>query len=299
MQLDAVGRLEEGLQRGDFDRVIRDAYRHLLTPGLQPRYQAVLHRLAGGARGRSGDPYGALKPLEMAISLALKSKDWDTLGLARADLGIAWLTAGDLPNAIDTLQSYFIDAHRYQGALKVLGHVHYNLALAYGRRRDFQAAVPHYQEAVHVFKDRNQPTLLCMAQQNLAWLFCMAGTPYSAEQELAKCESLSQECGQPYQSQQLVCRAFQLEQTQRVGDAMKLVEELLWQRAPEPAHRGYASWIAGKVALRLRQYDHAGYYADLAIRWGLDAMDPGIMSLASNLKADIAQLTTQKTEAAG
>jgi hypothetical protein len=118
---DTLADLEVYVRRGEFVKAQRGAERLMLLPDLTPREMGRLFRLSGRARSESGDPYGGLKVLELAIPWALKAKDWDCAGKARAELGISWLLVGDIPNAIDNFQAYLLDLHRYDEAATYLG----------------------------------------------------------------------------------------------------------------------------------------------------------------------------------
>lgn len=291
--------IESHLCRGEFLQAAREAERILLLD-LAQWERARVCRYLGRSRGQAGDPYGALKVLEMAHVLAQESRDWDCLGLARAELGITLLMTGDYANAIDSLQSYFLDFRRYNEARAVEGLVHYNLGLASRRRRDYPAAIDHYTRAVSWFTERGYTLHAGQTHQNLSWLYCLDGNYDEAERELITADSFLDVCGPAFQAEQLVCRALYHLCTGQLGTSMLMVEEVLrpTRTGVTPTHKGHAAWIAGCVALESRHHDMATYFADLATQFALEAKEPAIMSQASLLRADIANRKAEG-EAAG
>lgn len=293
--------MEGHVRRGEFVQAIREAERLLMVPDLSPREMGRLFRLAGRARGESGETYASLKYFELAIPWALRAKDWDCLGMARAESGIAWLTAGDLAGALDALHAYLLDHHRYDKAKVYLGHVQYNLGLTYRRRRDYESAVRHYVAAVEWFTEKGYTLQAAETHQNLAWLYCLTGNIEEAERELELAESFSDVCRPDFKVEQLVCRALVLKSQGLIGDAMKMVEEVLQPGRPgaSDSHRGYAAWITGTIALALRQFDKAIFFADLAINYAMQVRDTGVMSQAAALRSAALTQRGDQEQAAG
>lgn len=283
--------LEGYLRRCEFLQAIREAESLLLLPGLPQQDKRRTYRYLGRARGQAGDPYGARKLLEMSQVLALEARDWDCLGMARAELGITWLMTGDYASAIDSFRSYFLDFKRYQEARSAEGLVHYNLGLACRRRRDYPAAIEHYTRAVAWFTERGYTLHAGQTHQNLVWVYCLDGNYDEAERELTTADSFLEVCGPAFQAEQLVCRALYHHCIGQIGTSMLAVEEVLrpTRTGVTATHKGHSAWIAGCNALRARHYDMATYFADLATQYALEAKEPAIMSQASLLRADIAK----------
>lgn len=268
---------------------------------LSLRDKAQVFRFFGRARSQSGDPYGGLKTLEMAIPLALKAKYWDCLGKTRVELGISWLTVGDLPNSVDNFEAYLLDLPRYDTAKDYLGHVHYNLGLAYRRRRDHDRAIQHYIAAVEWFTERGHTLLTAETHQNLAWLYCLQGNRDMAEVEIEIAETFSEVCTSEFRVEQLVCRAFLHVLNKQVKRSAELIQEVLQPGRPgcTDSHRAHACWIGGKCLLAIFAFDDAQAYADFAIEYSLRSKDTGAMSLATALKAEIARRRRESDEAVG
>lgn len=292
--------LEAYLVRGEYLRTIREAEELLLDEELPLSQKAWAYRILGGARARSGDPYGALKVLEMAQSLSLKVQDWDCLGAARVDLGIAWLMIGDYGSSIESFQSYLLDHNRYSKAKSFQGVAHFNLALAYRRARRYQASVEHYTQALSWFTERGYTLQAGQTHQNLAWAYCLNGHYIGAGLQLAIADTYLDVCGQSFQAEQLVCRSLYFLGLGQLGTSMLMVEEVLRpsRTAVTDTHRGHAAWIAGCVALRARHLEMAAFFADMATQFALDAKEPAIMSQVSLLRAEIAKRKSEE-EAAG
>lgn len=269
-------------------------------PDLSARDQARLFRLGGRATAETAGPYAGLKLLELALHLALKAKDWDCLGGTRVELGVYWLMVGDIPNAIEYLKSYLLDLERYTSAKGYLGHVHYNLGLAHRRRGDLAAAVSHYEAAVEWFTEKGYTLQAGATHQNLCWLYCLGGQHEEATRELELAESFGEVCGQGFRVEQLVCRALLYRVQGSLGEATKMAEEVLQpgRQGATPAHKGNAAWIVSTIALEVRHYPNAKYFADLAITYALEAKDTAIMSQANKVKAEIARRQGLGEEAA-
>lgn len=289
------------MQRGEFVQAITEARRILMLPDLTPRHRAEIFRLSGRARGESGDQYGATGVLETAIGWAFKARDWDTAGMARAELGICWVEIGDIPAAIDSFQAYFLDMHRYQRAKAFEGFVHFNLALAYRRRKDHRMAIHHYQAALEWFSERGLTNYVGVVHQNVAWMYCMEGNAEAAHASLDLAGTFTGVCGPPFRVELLVGRAFAYKVQGQIGQAMALVQEVLQPGRPAvtDSHRASASWLAGTVGLAVHRLDDAWYFANSSIRYAMAANDCGIMSLASSLRAEVIRRRNILGEAAG
>lgn len=298
--MERYARLEGFVQRGEFVQALNEFQQLVLLPDLTPKENARVLRLGGRAVVEISGPYAGIKCLEMAIPLALHAKDWDCLGTARADLGSFWLMTGDYGNAVEYLQAYLLDYARYDVARGVLGHVHYNLALALRHRYQFHAAVEHYERAVAWFTEKGYVLQAGSTHQNLAWMYCLLGRLDEAGREIDIAETFAPVCDNDFRMEQMVCRAFLLRLMKQVRDALLLVQEVLHQsrKKVSPAHKGNAAWVAGSIALDLRQYRQAVDYAGLATRYGLLGQDPSIMSLASKLKAEAHRRMVEGEEAA-
>jgi tetratricopeptide (TPR) repeat protein len=242
-----------------------------------------------------------MKAMEMAIPLALASRDWDCLGKARAELGTAWVFAGDYSNAVDCFLAYLLDYRHYQTAARYLGTVHYNLALAYRRRKDNLRAVEHYKEALEWFSERGHTLMSGKTHQNLAWLYCLEQNLEAAEAEIQLAQTFAEALGAEFKTEQLICRAFLHMLRKEILEAVKLTQEVLQDGRPgtTETQRAHAYWLCGRVALAIYDLDTAQAMAELATRHALLARDPSAMSLASSLKAEVARRRQKNDEAAG
>jgi tetratricopeptide (TPR) repeat protein len=301
LETDTLADLEVYVRRGEFVKAQREAERLMLLPDLTPREMGRLFRLSGRARSESGDPYGGLKVLELAIPWALKAKDWDCAGKARAELGISWLLVGDIPNAIDNFRAYLLDLHRYDEAATYLGHVHYNLGIAYRYRKDYDQAVSHYREALEWFTQRGYTLQAGETLQNLTWLYCMKGDTVSADESLTLAETYARVCGPEFKVEQILCRALLLKTQRQIQPALQLAQELLEPGRPQctTSQKAYAAWIVGSIALSVWNVENAWYFANLAIKHALNAKNVFAMSQASALRAEVYRRKQSAEEAAG
>jgi tetratricopeptide (TPR) repeat protein len=293
-------KLDEHVRRGEFVQAIQEAQRLLTLPDLTSGQRGSICRLLGRAKGESGDPFGGLKVLELSIPLAMKAKDWDCLGKARAELGISWLTIGDYSQAVECFQAYLLDLHRYDSAKSYLGPVHYNLGLAYRRRKDHLRALYHYHQAVEWFTERGYTLHAGKTHQNLAWLYCLEDDAQNAEIEVQVAESFAEVCGTEFKTEQLLCRSFIHILRKEVVPAVTLACEVLQPGRPgtTDTHRANANWLAGRCSLALYNFDSANAFAAFATEYALRANDTAAMSLASNLKAEVARRRKGFDEAA-
>lgn len=298
--MDRVLQLEEHVRRGEFLLAVTEAERLRMLPDLSYREQGRLFRLYGRARGQSGDPFGALKALEMAIPHALKAKDWDCLGMARAELGVAWLHVGDTANALEYLQAYLLDLEKYDRAKGFYGDVHYNLGLTYRRRRDPERALYHYREAVEWLTFRGYVLQAGETHQNIAWLHCLEGDTEAAEAELALAETFADVCGPTFKVEQLVCRALLHWVRRDIKAALELSREILHPRRQvcTDLQKAHACWIAGTAAAAVWNLPDAQFFAEQAAKYAIKAKDTSAMNQACALKADIARRNSWD-EAAG
>jgi tetratricopeptide (TPR) repeat protein len=286
--LDELSRLEGYVRRGELVQAFQEAQKLLVLPDFPSRQKGKLYRLAGRASGELFGPYAGIKLLELSVPWALRAKDWDTLGAVRADLGTFWLMIGDYSNAVEWLQSYLLDYQKYDKAGGLLGHAHYNLALAFRRQLKYAQATEHYRQALEWSTRKGFTMQAGVTHQNLAWLYCLLHEPDLATAELDVAETFSDVCGEGFKIEQMLCRAFVLRLTKEVKSAIKLVCEVLEPKRAHAtsSHRANAAWIGGSVALDLREYDQAVYFADMSTKYALEANDTAAMSQASKLKAE-------------
>jgi tetratricopeptide (TPR) repeat protein len=278
--------LEALLRRGELLQATREAERLLLQGDLGPSCRGRLYRLLGRVRAEQGDLYASVKLYELAWPLLLSTKDWDYLGMVRAELGIAWVEIGEISGAVECFQAYLLDLRLYDRAKVHRGFVHYNLALALSRQRRFNEAIAQYQEALEWFAERGFTEHTAGTHQNLAWLLCKTGDHDRAAVELDLAETFSHRMPPGFRTQQLLGRAYLLMELRRIGSALALVEEVLHPKHQHSTtrQRGYAAWIAGSIAVRCGQKALATYYADLCADHAADAKDVDVMGRANALR---------------
>jgi tetratricopeptide (TPR) repeat protein len=278
--------LETLLSRGELLQATRAAERQLLEQELTSSQRGRLYRLLGRLRAEYGELYGAVKFYELAWPLLMSAKDWDYLGMVRAELGIAWVEIGEIAGAVECFQAYLLDLKYYDRAKAHRGFVHYNMALAFCRQRRFNEAIAQYQEALEWFAERGFTDLTADTHQNLAWLLCHTGDLIRAAGELELAETFSRRMPPTFTTQQLLGRAHLLMLQRKIGTALTLVEEILnpRRRHSTPRQRGYAAWIAGSIAIMCGQKALASYYADLSADHSVEAKDVDVMSKANSLR---------------
>lgn len=285
-----IERLEALVSRGELLQAHREAKRLLIEEHTNPASQGRLYRLLARIHAETGEIYAATKLYELAWPLLLKALDWDYLGMVRSELGITWLTIGDIPAAINCFAAYLLDFERYRRARSSRGFVHYNYGLALCRSRRPQEAAAQYHEALEWLAVHGFTELIGETHQNLAWLHCDLDELEQAERALDLADSLSDRLPPRFKTQQLVCQAYLLMKQKRIGSALNLVEEILNPGRPDtlPAHRGHAAWIAGTIAVQCGWEDSARFFADVIADEAVNGIDVGIANRLSTLRKLVA-----------
>jgi tetratricopeptide (TPR) repeat protein len=208
---------------------------------------------------------------------------------------------GDYVSTIETLQAYLLDFKRYQTAKSYLGPVHFNLGLAYRRRKDNLRALHHYHQALEWFSERGKTAQAGKTHQNIAWLFCLENDPDKAESEIELAETFSEVSGPEFMTEQLLCRAFVHILRKEVKQAVALAAEVLLPGRPgaTDSHRANANWLAGTAALAVYHLEGDSAFADFAVEYSIRAKDTAAMSLASQLKSEVIRRKASRDEAAG
>jgi tetratricopeptide (TPR) repeat protein len=286
-----IEQLEALVSRGELLQARREANRFLIEGNLLPANQGRLYRVLGRIHAEQGEVFAAAKMYELAWPLLLKSRDWDYLGMVCSELGIMWLTIGDLPAALSCFGAYLLDFEHYQRARSSRGFVHYNYGLALSRSRRPREAVAQYHEALEWFAEKGFTELFGETHQNLAWLYCDLDELQLAKRALIVADSFSDRLPPRFRTQQLVCRAYLLMKEKRIGSALALVEEVLNPKRQDSlaAHRGHAAWIAGTVAVKCGREDTARYFAELVANEVVEGNDLGVANRLSTLRKMIAE----------
>jgi len=206
----------------------------------------------------------------------------------------------EYPNAVENLQAFLIDYHRYDKARSYLGAVLYNLGLTYRRRNDNANALHYYREALACYSEKGLTFMTGKTHQNLAWLYCLEGDDESAESEVRLAESFADVCGAEFKTEQLLCRAFVLFLRKQIVTALRLTAEVLQTGRPgtTDGHRAEACWLTGRCSLAMYDVRAAQSFAEYAEEYAIRHKDPEATSLASSLKTEVARRLQESDEAA-
>lgn len=286
--------LETHLSRGEWLQAKREANRIWpFRESLSPKEQGRLYRgLARAVVGLGEDIYGVAKLLELALPKSLQGRDWDMLGTIRAELGTAYSLIGDWSASLEYFKAYHLDFERYADAKGLYGRVEYNAGVVSVRRREYEAAVCHYQQALSWSVERGLTLEAGEVHQNLAWVYCLLSRPQEALPHLECADTYRERLSPEYAAMQLVCRALYHYRIGEIRAAILGVEEILEEgrQGATPEHRGDAAWIGAQIALDVGHLDGARHFLNVVNDVMLDTEDWGLSAQVSALRKRLHEL---------
>lgn len=282
-----VDRLHSLVATGQFLTAYREAERMVMDPDLDPSLRAKV--FIAGARAAFGlrEIYTAAKMAEKAVETAELGSDWEDIGNARLVSAIVYMELGDTSQAMRFFRLFFKYLDRYPGMQSKTAYAYYNMALTYQQRREYAEAMNSYKLAVEDFLKLGNKAGVLASLQNSAWVMLLQGRTTDAEPIIAQAEAL---CSQleitEYQVTQLVVEALYARQTNHPDQAKALCEEVFQpgRQGALDRHRAEAAWIMADLTLEARRLPEATMFADLAVNYALQAKDPHLMNLASEVR---------------
>jgi tetratricopeptide (TPR) repeat protein len=251
---------------------------------------------------RAADVQGHLWAARTAADAALAAgPEPDLRCEALFTRGTVLQQVGEYRAAIEDLRASIAEVARHPGkAAVMLGPAWFNLGLCLRQSGRPAEAIGAYQQAIDMFRSEGLRTYLCMALQNLAWVFGLLGRRSEADEALAESAGL---CATEYLGwHQRIGEAFATSlgegEDQRL--AMQLCESLVATPGDVPPDiRSHAYWVAGRVALRIGTADLAETLARQAVDWAARAKGANrSLADASELLRQV-RLNMAKANAAG
>ena len=121
--------LERHMARGEWLQAKQEAERLMLCRVLSSRDLAQIYGLSGKACVELGEYPQAIAVLKLACQYAEKAAEWDILGRARGNLGVAYLSVGDYDAAWECWRDFLSDLAHYTSARRFEGRIHFNIGL--------------------------------------------------------------------------------------------------------------------------------------------------------------------------
>lgn len=283
-------KLHGHLARGEYLQAKREAERLLMLGGMDDADISRVYRAGGKACLELREYYAAVKLLELAVEYGKRAGDWDVVGRARHNLGVAYLWLGDFAQAEQVLNRWLRDLPRYQHLQHAQAEVYVNLGILYRHRHHNAAALAYYAMGQEMFTQFGQwrGTVHCLL--NCAWIHLMERRPAEAARLLEAAAHYLQSVPDPDLQAHYFCMKALLARIQEDYSAsMAYCEEIFAGRpGASDYHLSEASWIAGENALDLGRMSEARIFASLAMKYALQARYPLLMNLACDLKTKIA-----------
>lgn len=283
----AVDRLHSLVATGQFLAAYREVERLAMDPELDPADRAKVYILGVRAAAGLREVYTAAKLAEKAVEAAELGSDWNDIGNARLCSALIYRELGDTAQALRFFHYFFQHLDRYPDLQAKRAHAYYNLALTHQQRREFAEALEAYKLASEGFQDQGHRAGLLASLQNITWVMLLQGRPEEAEPVLHQAEALAAELELPeYQVTQLVVEAFYQRLAGQRDRALALCEEVFQngRQGVTDRHLAEAAWIMADLSLEAHRLHEAGIFADWAVSRALEAKDPHLMNLASEVR---------------
>jgi tetratricopeptide (TPR) repeat protein len=275
------------VQSGQFLAAYREVERLAMDPDLDPVLRAKVFIVGVRSAAALREVYAAAKLAEKAVEAAELGTDWEDIGNARLHSGIIYREIGDTVQALRFFHIFFDHLDRYPTLQSKKGHAYYNLALTHQQRREYPEALESYRLAAEHFEIEGLHSAMLSSLQNSAWVLLLQSQPTEAEPLLARAAFLTAQLEiAEYQASQLMVEALYALRRGDPDRAMALCEEV-FQNGREGVganHLAAAAWIMSEVSLGGGRLHEAGIFADLAVRHALQAKEPQLMNLASDVK---------------
>lgn len=245
-----LGALERHMARGEWLQAKREAERLMMCRVLSTRDLAQIYGLSGKACVELGEYPQAIAVLKLACQYAETAAEWDMLGRARGNLGVAYLSTGDYDAAWECWREFLADLARYTSARRFEGRIHYNIGLVYRYRGEYDTAAAAYLQAMAKFEEAGDKRDAADCQQNLGYALCLAGNPQLALPYIVAAETQSESFPPDFTSQQLLLRALYYRQSGNLKASLSCVSELLapGRLGVTLQQRAEADWILGLIA---------------------------------------------------
>ncbi len=283
----AVDLLHTLVATGQFLTAYREAERLAMNPELDPSLKAKVFILGSRAAFGLRELYAAAKMAEKAVEAAELDGDWEDVGSARLHSAIIYSELGDAAQALRFFHLFFQHLDRYPSLKEKAPWAYYNLGLTHQRRREYMEALHAYQQAAEGFQDLNQQVMILASLQNRIWVLLLQGKPEQAAPILAEARALSAQLEHAeYQVTQLIIEALHASLTGSPEQAVALCEEVFQpnRRGANDRHRAEAAWIMARVTLEANRLREATLFTNLAVNYALQAKDPHLMNLASDVR---------------
>jgi tetratricopeptide (TPR) repeat protein len=283
----AVDRLHSLVATGQFLAAYREVERLVMDPELHPALRARVYILGVRAAAGLREVYSAAKMAEKAVEAAELGDNWEEIGMARLYSALIYREVGDTARALRFFQLFFQHLDRYPSLQARSAHAYYNLALTYQQRREYAEALQAYQLAAEDFDRLADKSGVLASLQNSAWVMLLQERPGEADPLIRQAESLCAALELPeYQVTQLVVEALHQRQLDNPDRAMALCDEVFQsgRQGVMTRHLAEASWIMADLTMDAGRLHEAGIFADLAVSHALEAKDPHLMNLASDVR---------------
>jgi tetratricopeptide (TPR) repeat protein len=283
----AVDRLHSLVATGQFLAAYREVERLTLDPELDPALRAQVFMLGVRAAAGLRNIYAAVKMADKAIEAAELGSNWEDIGNARLHSALIYREVGDTAQALRFFHLFFQHLDRYPDLQSKTAHAYYNKGLTHQQRREFPEALESYRLAAEDFTLIANFSGVLASLQNSAWVMLLQSKPHEAEPFLLQAENLAAQLEIPeYQVTQLVVQALYERQLQHPERTTALCEEVFQsgRQGATDRHRATAAWVMADLALEAHRIHEAGIFADWAITHALEAKDPHLMNLASEVR---------------
>lgn len=283
----AVDRLHSLVATGQFLAAYREVERLTMDPELDPAQKARVYILGVRAAAGLREIYAGVKMAERAIEAAELGCNWEDIGNARLHSALIFREVGDTAQALRFFQLFFQHLDHYPSLQSKTAHAYYNQGLTHQQRREYEEALNAYHLAAEDFDRLGNKAGILASLQNCAWVMLLQGRPQEAEPLIAQAESLAAALELPeYQVTQLIVAALFERQMNHPERTMALCEEVFQtgRQGATDRHRAEAAWIMADLTLEARRIHEAGIFADWAVTHALEARDPHLMNLASDVR---------------
>ncbi|MGE5674102.1 MAG: hypothetical protein ACM3XM_09450 [Mycobacterium leprae] len=286
MEMDRLDILLGLVQTREWGRAWAE-FQRLLNEGPQtPRLLYLGSLVAFG----QGDLFRARHLADQALNGWTEADSTNVLGRIRFHLGMVARKIGDTHVAAEQFNLFLEELPtRYPELSMGEGKAYFYLALTLYQRRELDAAVQANRTAIDCFRRDGLSSHLAAALLDLAWLYCRMGRAKEARDSLSESANLVD--------------TPELHLHQRLGEAyLAFVEEKfilaaelaqeIFQRAErgEPVtagERSQAALLAARVALAQGNLGSAASLADIALSYGAEAKESGLVNDAAALRREV------------
>ncbi len=283
-------RVRDLVRRGEFRAALRLIDMLDQDQAFAMEQRSTLYVQAVRAEAGLRHVHAAAKWSDKALEAAERWGTWDDVGVARLHAGLIYRELGDTVRALQWLQLFLTHLDRYPSHAESAGIAYYNLGLVHRMRRETQAALAAYDQAIQHL--HNQPRALLCTHHNKAWLLLLEDRLAEAAPHIQAASDLIPEDNPTDQVMNLCLRALRLQRQGNVAASISLCEEILTRQDLPPLATGQAAWIAAENALRVNAWEQAREFAEVAIQHALDAKEPTLMNAVHDVRRRLHALTS-------